>query len=211
MNSNAARLGILFILSGPSGSGKTTLCKRAERDGLARYAISATTRPPRSGETNGSSYHFLSTEEFQSKIKNNAFLEHASVHGNYYGTLESEVLAHIETGTDLVLDIDVQGADLIRQHSNPIIKKSIVDLFVMPSSASELETRLRERNTDSEKTIQLRIKNALHEMQRWVDYTYVLHSTDRDSDYHTLKAILFAERQKSYRLLPLRSLEVCAP
>lgn len=195
------RLGILYLVSGPSGSGKTTLCKKIEAEGLAKYAISATTRPMREGEEDGVSYFFLSIPEFQQKIEDNAFLEHASVHGNYYGTLKSEVINRLEQGIDIVMDIDVQGAEFIRKASEPLIQQCLVDLFVMPPSVEELERRLRYRDTDAEDVIQLRLKNSIIEMDRWREYTYCLTSTDRDKDYVAFKEILFAERRKVSRKL----------
>ena len=104
------RSGILLVVSGPSGSGKTTLCRRLADAGEAHYSISCTTREPREGEVDGRDYHFLTQEEFKDRIEHGELLEHAEVHGNYYGSLISEVLEHIESGRDVVMDIDVQGA-----------------------------------------------------------------------------------------------------
>lgn len=195
----SGRLGILYLVSGPSGSGKTTLCRRASADGLAEFAVSATTRKPRAGEVNGESYHFLSVEEFQKRISEEAFIEHAEVHDNFYGTLKSEVIERLEAGIDIVMDIDVQGADIIRGLPEELLQKCLVDLFVMPPSAEELESRLRNRDTDSEEVIQLRLKNSLEEMSQWNKYTYRLISSDKEIDYQAFKNILLSERCKASR------------
>lgn len=201
MNIKQERLGILYIVSGPSGSGKTTLCQRIAKDGLADFAVSATTRAPREGEKDGVAYHFLSQEEFKQKISENAFVEHAEVHGNYYGTLKSEVIGRLRDGIDIVMDIDVQGAEIIRSLSDELLRKCGVDLFVMPPTAEELENRLRNRDTDSEEIIQLRLKNSLEEMSQWDKYTYRLLSSDKESDYQAFKSILLSERNKVSRFI----------
>ena len=156
-----SRTGILFVVSGPSGSGKTTLCRQLADDGEARYSTSCTTRPARPGERDGVDYHFLGTDEFTRRIDAGDFLEHANVHGNHYGTLKSEVLQHISQGADVVMDIDVQGAALVRACDDPHIRTAIVDLFVMPPSEDELRIRLTGRGTDTEEVIAVRMRNAL--------------------------------------------------
>ncbi len=198
-----SRLGILYLISGPSGSGKTTLCRRLAGNGEAYYATSCTTRPAREGEKDGVDYHFLSIESFQDKMARGEFIEHAEVHQNYYGTLKSEVLSHLEAGRDVVMDIDVQGADTVRSLDDPILKKALVDLFVMPHSEEELHQRLSGRGTDSDEVIQVRMKNSLQEMTKWPSYQYRLLSTDRETDYASFTALLFAERLKTSRLLSI--------
>ena len=194
------RTGILLVVSGPSGSGKTTLCRRLADSGEAHYSISCTTREPREGEVNGRDYHFLSKEEFQERIQRGEFLEHAEVHGNYYGSLISEVLDHVQSGTDVVMDIDVQGAALVRACKDPAIERAMVDLFVMPPSGDELRSRLSGRGTDAEDVIDLRMKNALEEMQSWDLYEYVLHSADKEGDYTRFLSLVVAERMKVERM-----------
>ncbi len=190
------------MVSGPSGSGKTTLCRQLAEKGEARYSTSCTTRPPRQGEQNGVDYHFLTQEEFSRQIEAGDFLEHALVHGNRYGTLKAEVIQHLSRGTDVVMDIDVQGAALVRSCGDPAIRSAIVDLFVMPPSEQELRSRLTGRGTDSEDVIAVRMRNALEEMSRWQEYTYRLVSSTREEDYLRFKALLFAERLRVTRLLP---------
>ena len=192
---------MLLLVSGPSGSGKTTLCRRAADANLANYAISCTTRTPRPGETHGTDYFFLTTEEFKQKINDNQLLEYAEVHGNYYGTLKSEVFTHIQAGKDVVMDIDVQGADHIRNCDDPLIQQALVELFVMPESEAELLKRLTGRGTDSQEIIDTRMKNSLEEMQQWDKYTYCLLSSDRETDYQKFQSILTSESLRVSRLI----------
>ncbi|MEN8736172.1 MAG: guanylate kinase, partial [Akkermansiaceae bacterium] len=180
--------------------GKTTLCRRLADDNEAHYSISCTTRPPRPGEVNAQDYHFLDRDDFLKKVAAEEFLEHAEVHKNHYGTLKSEVLGYLADGKDVVMDIDVQGADLVRACVDSEIKTALVDLFVMPPSEEELQARLTGRGTDSEDVIALRMKNSLQEMAHWTDYTYRLISSTREEDYFNFKSLLFAERLKSSRL-----------
>ena len=194
------RTGMLLLVSGPSGSGKTTLCRRSADEGLASYAVSCTTRAPREGEVNGEDYFFLTIEEFQQKIAEHAFIEYAEVHGNYYGTLKSEVISNISQGKDVVMDIDVQGADLIRECTDPLIQQALVELFVMPPSKEELRNRLTGRGTDSEEIIERRMKNSLEEMEQWDKYTYCLVSADKETDYSKFKALLISESLRVSRI-----------
>lgn len=194
------RTGILLLVSGPSGSGKTTLCRRLADEGEAIYSTSCTTRPTREGERDGHDYHFLSPEAFQQKVANDEFIEHAKVHGNCYGTLKSEVIDHLAAGTDVVMDIDVQGADQVRACTEPSICASLVDLFVMPATEHELLKRLTGRGSDAQDVIELRMKNALEEIEYWPKYSYRLLSDTREQDYSRFKAILTAERLKVSRL-----------
>lgn len=197
----SARTGILLVVSGPSGSGKTTLCKRLSAANRARHSISCTTRSPRPGEVDGEHYHFINREEFAEKLANGEFLESALVHGNCYGTLKSEVIGHLESGTDVVMDIDVQGAIQVRSSPEPAIQRALVDLFVMPPSQEELLARLSGRGTDSQEVINVRMVNALVEMQHWNEYSYCLLSATPDEDFAKFDALLTAERMKASRLI----------
>jgi guanylate kinase len=194
------RSGILLLVSGPSGSGKTTLCRRLADEGEASYSTSCTTRPARPGEVHGHDYFFLCTEDFQQKVSAGEFLEHATVHGNFYGTLRQEVIDQLTQGHDVVMDIDVQGAAQVRGCANPHIRLALVDIFVMPPSEYELRTRLTARNTDVEEIIALRMKNAMEEMAHWPSYQYRLLSATREEDYTRFKALLMAERLRVSRL-----------
>lgn len=194
------RTGILLVVSGPSGSGKTTLCRRLADAGEAHYSISCTTRPPREGEVDGQDYHFLSRGEFEERVQEDEFLEHAEVHGNCYGSLVSEVLEYLHKGRDVVMDIDVQGAAQVRACPDPTIQRALVDLFVMPPSGDELRSRLAGRGTDDQAVIDLRMKNALEEMQHWEHYSHVLRSGDREEDYSRFLALVVAERMRVERM-----------
>lgn len=196
------RQGIIYLVSGPSGSGKTTLCRRLAEAGEVAYSISCTTRQPRGEEQNGTDYHFLSRAEFETRINNGDLLEFAEVHGNLYGTLKSEVLDRINQGTDVVMDIDVQGADLVRACGDSVIQASLVDLFVMPPTEEELRKRLTGRGTDSEEIIALRMQNALDEIAAAPKYTYHLLSGSIEQDYQRFIALLRAERLRASRIKP---------
>jgi guanylate kinase len=196
-----SRTGILLVVSGPSGSGKTTLCRQLADSGEAHYSISCTTRAPRPGEKNGEDYHFLTKDGFQEKLADGDFLEHATVHGNLYGSLKSEVISFLESGTDVVMDIDIQGAEQVRNCSDPQIQRAFVDLFVMPPSEEELYTRLSGRGTDSAETIALRMKNALEEMEHWPSYAYRLLSSTKEEDYARFYSLVTAERLRVSRIL----------
>lgn len=194
------RTGILLVVSGPSGSGKTTLCRLLADSGEVRYSISCTTRPPRPGEEHGKDYHFLSKEDFFHRLEAGDFLEHAVVHGNLYGSLKSEVIAHLNAGTDVVMDIDVQGAEKIRQCSDADIRRAFLDLFVMPPSEEILHQRLSNRGTDSAEVIALRMHNALEEMRHWRKYGYRLVSTTVEEDFSQGLALIKAERLRVSRI-----------
>lgn len=182
-------LGTLLIVSGPSGSGKTTLCRRAEADGLTAYSISCTTRAPRPGEQDGVDYHFLTPEVFAAKVAAGEFLEHATVHGNSYGTLKADIIDLLQQGKNVVMDIDVQGAASIRACDDAIISRAYADVYIHVPSA-ELEARLRGRQTDSEEVIRLRLHNAAEEDARQGEYQYALISGDREADYSRFLALL---------------------
>lgn len=195
------RTGMLLVVSGPSGSGKTTLCRRLADAGEVVYSVSCTTRAPRPGEVDGRDYHFLSRDAFARRVAAGEFLEHAEVHGNGYGSLKSEVLARLAAGTDVVMDIDVQGAAQVRSCPDPDIRRAVVDLFVMPPDEDELLRRLSGRGTDSGETIALRMRNALEEMRHWPSYSHVLRSSTREEDYSRFLALVVAERMRTSRMV----------
>lgn len=194
------RQGILFVLSAPSGTGKTTLCENLRATPDFIYSVSCTTRPPRPGEMDGIDYHFLTRKDFEQKVKNGEMLEHAYVHGNFYGTLKSTVKSAMQAGTDVLLDIDVQGAATIRNTSDEFIRNSLVDVFIMPPTMEELEKRLRKRGTESEEQIQQRLKTAWEEMKLWPLYKYTILSGSMEEDLTKFRAIMRAERYLSRRL-----------
>lgn len=195
------RQGILCVVSGPSGSGKTTLCRGfSERDDGCAYAVSCTTRPPREGEVDGRDYHFLSEEEFLNRTTRGDFFEFARVHGRLYGTLKSSVLEHLEAGRDVLMDIDVQGAELVRKHADETIAGSLVDVFILLASREEALARLRSRATESEEELVLRLRNSLEEMRHWRHYRYAIVSGTPEADRETFHSIISAERCRASRL-----------
>ena len=162
--------GKLFVLSAPSGGGKTTVAYNLlpTMEDL-EYSISVTTRPMRSGEVNGKDYFFVSVEEFKTMEANGEFLETAPVHGNFYGTRISFIKEKTSSGKSIIMDIDVQGALNIKK----LMPDSVL-IFIVPPSAEELERRLRNRATDSDEVIQLRLQNSLKEMTFQDQYDYVV-------------------------------------
>jgi guanylate kinase len=152
--------GILFLISAPSGGGKSTLLRLLSSYRDFVYSVSCTTRPPRPGERDGEDYHFLSLPEFERRIGKGDFLEHAGVHGNCYGTLRSSVIKHLQAGRDVLMDVDIQGADQIRAAASDGLKERMVDIFLMPPSMAELERRLNKRNTESAEQLAVRLQNA---------------------------------------------------
>ncbi len=189
---------LLIIVSAPSGAGKSTLCNRlVEEFPRVAYSVSCTTRNPRGEEQDGEHYYFLSKKEFKERIKNGEFLEHAKVHGNFYGTLEDTVLYAMEGGNHVVLDIDVQGAGQIRESlvrldpRNPI-RSGFIDIFISPPSMEELEKRLRGRGTDDEKVIQKRMAKAAEEMANAPEYSFQIINDDLETAYQDLKMTILS-------------------
>lgn len=191
------RMGLLMVVSGPSGTGKTTLCKRLCGEGEAVFSVSCTTRAPRTGEVDGKDYHFLSRETFLQKVEEGEFFEYAEVHGNLYGTLKSAVKAQVLSGMDVLLDIDIQGADQVRACDDDVIRTALVDLFVLPPSVEELQQRLFGRGTDAEEVVRVRMANAVEEMKAWPRYRHVLVSATREEDYERFKSLVLAERLRT--------------
>ena len=189
------RRGLLFVLSSPSGAGKSTIARMlmASDDGIA-MSVSATTRPMRPGEVDGRDYHFVTTEKFEEMVANGEFLEWAHVFGHRYGTLKAEVRSTIEGGRDVLLDIDWQGTQQLKQ-----VDPDIVRVFILPPSMAELERRLKGRGTDSEDVIQRRMERAAAEISHWAEYDYVLINNDAEKCRELVHNILKAERLKATR------------
>jgi guanylate kinase len=194
------RQGILFILSAPSGAGKTTLRNLLQRTPDFAYSISCTTRKPREGEKEGADYYFLQRDDFEKRVANGDFLEHAEVHGNYYGTLREKVLENLDRGKDVLLDVDIQGAGMIRSTTHEKIRDAIADVFLMPASMEILKQRLLKRGTESPEQMALRLRNAETEMKARTAYRYNLISGTPEEDFENFRAIMRAERFLSRRL-----------
>ena len=195
------RTGILFILSAPSGAGKTTLCNRLRARNEFVYSVSCTTRKPRTGEVNGKDYLFVDEATFKTRVKEGFFIEHAEVHGNFYGTPLQPIKDAMAAGKDVLLDIDVQGGQQIRSHADPAIQKALVDVFLMTETVQELERRLRKRATDDEATIQKRLVNSKKEMAFWNQYRYVVLSSSAEEDEVRFRHIVEAERMRTARTI----------
>jgi guanylate kinase len=193
---------LLILISAPSGGGKTTLCGRllAARPGMSR-AVTCTTRAPREGECDGVDYYFLNAESFLKRVQAGNFLEHATVYGNSYGTLKSEVVGKMRQGQDVVLNVDVQGAATIRERAlqDPELGAALVSVFLTPPSLGVLERRLRKRGTDSEAAIQKRLAVARQELGQWKHFDYLLLSDSIDEDVRRALAIVEAEKLRSSR------------
>ena len=199
---NIKRYGMILIVSGPSGSGKSTLCNAMfkEFQGL-EFSVSCTTRAPRGEERNGVEYHFLTREQFEDHIRKDDFLEYANVHGNFYGTLKSEVYNRTERGIDVLLDIDVQGALSIKKRfaADPMFGPRLESVFIAPPSYTELERRLRGRGTDAEQSILKRLENSRREMSFWQEYKYVIVNDDLAEAQLTFSRLIHSLRRKSAR------------
>jgi len=182
----------VFIISAPSGSGKSTLVNVVRRTiPDLQFSISYTTRTPRGTEKDGCEYFFISRERFEEMIRNQEFLEHADVFGNYYGTAKSFLSKAESANKDLLLDIDVQGAEQIKRKL-----PEAISIFIMPPNRAELERRLRERSQDSEPVIQKRLKAAGREIENYRKYDYILVNDRLEDSVSTLEAILLSERLK---------------
>src|SRR3989338_380211 len=194
------RSGILFVISAPSGRRKTTLCERLQKTSQFLYSISCTTRAPRRNEREGKDYLFVSESVFKERIRQGYFLEYAQVHGCFYGTPIQSIKETLAKGLDMLLDIDVQGAEQIRNHQDPSIRSALADVFLMTRSFHELEQRLRKRGTDEEATIRKRLAVARKEIAHWKKYAYVILSSRPEDDERKFQAIVDAERYRSARL-----------
>jgi guanylate kinase len=198
MNANP----LLVVISAPSGAGKTTLCERTlEARPTMTRAITCTTRPPRDGEQDGTDYFFLDAGDFLRRVQAGNFLEHATVHGNSYGTLKSEVVGKLRGGRDVMLNVDVQGAAAIRSQAekDPELKRALVTVFLAPVSVAVLEERLRRRGKDSPESIQKRLAGARHELTQWRHFDYIIVTSSIDEDLRRMMAILDAEAMRQHR------------
>ncbi|MGH7952253.1 MAG: guanylate kinase [Limisphaerales bacterium] len=195
----------MILISAPSGGGKTTLCRqllRARRN-MVR-AVTCTTRPPRKGERNGVDYYFLDAGNFLKRLQAGNFLEHATVYGNSYGLLRSELLGKLREGKDVLLNVDVQGAATIREKAQdePELKRALVTIFLTPTTLAEIEARLKKRAADSPAAIQKRLAVARQEIAQWKHFDYLLLSGSIGEDLRRMQAIVEAEQMRSNRVQP---------
>lgn len=200
LNSEFTRTGILFVVSAPSGAGKTTLCDALRQTPDFVYSVSCTTRPPRAGEIESEDYYFLSQPDFNARVKAGEFLEHAKVHDHYYGTLRKPVVASLQGGVDVLIDVDIQGAAAIRASGDQVIRQALCDVFIMPPNLDELRRRLTKRGTENTQQIELRIATAAKEMALWREYRYTIISKSIEQDLQKFRHIMGAERYLSRRL-----------
>ena len=193
---------LLILISAPSGGGKTTLCGQLlkARPEMTRV-ITCTTRAPRPGERDGVDYHFFSAAEFLKRVQAGNFLEHATVYGNSYGILKSELLAKWREGKDVLLNLDVQGAATLRDRaqSEPELQRALVTVFLTPNSPKVLEQRLRKRAADAEAVIQKRLAVAKQEVAQWKNFDYLLVSTTKPEDLRRMVVIIEAEKMRTAR------------
>ncbi len=182
--------GSLYVVAAPSGAGKTSLVKALveSMEGVV-VSVSYTTRPRRPGERDGVNYHFVDMETFRQMIADNAFLEHAQVFGNYYGTARNNITEQLRQGVDVILEIDWQGARQVREALS-----GVVGVFILPPSREVLEQRLRGRGQDSREIIERRMKDAVDEMSHYHEFDYLVVNDDFDQALAELRAIILARR-----------------
>jgi len=192
--------GLLLLVSGPAGSGKTTLCDRltAAHPGRIRRVVTCTTRAPRVGERDGVDYHFLSRPDFEAQVAAGVFLEHAQVHGNLYGTRAADALGLLAAGHDVLVNLDVQGAAIIRgkARADARLAAALETVFVRVTDPVELRRRLSGRGTDAADEIERRMRVATEELRHAGDYDHVIDSASREADFASLEAIYQAARAR---------------
>ncbi|MEO9778244.1 MAG: guanylate kinase [Sedimentitalea sp.] len=188
----ADRRGLLIILSSPSGAGKSTLARRLrDWDASIVFSVSATNRTPRPGETDGVDYFFTTESDFKTQVTAGGMLEHAHVFGNFYGSPRAPVQAAIDSGQDVLFDIDWQGAQQIR---NSALGQNTLSIFLLPPSITELRRRLEGRGQDDAETIARRMQKSWDEISHWDGYDFVLINDDLDATEERLKTIVTATR-----------------
>jgi guanylate kinase len=198
MTAEIKRRGLMLVLSSPSGAGKTTLSRLLlESDPGITLSVSATTRAMRKTEVEGRDYFFIAPAEFDSWIRKDAFLEHAIVFGNRYGTPKGPVEDALVSGRDVLFDIDWQGTQQMKERA----RDDLVSIFILPPSHAELERRLKERAQDSDEVVSQRMAKAADEISHWPEYDYVIVNRDIALALAKVKAILEAERARRSRLI----------
>ena len=190
----------MLVLSSPSGAGKSSICRSLlDLDKNLYLSISTTTRKKRPNEVSGIDYNFVTLDEFEYKLSQNNFIEHAKVFNNFYGTDKSIVENKINEGKDLLFDIDWQGAQQLREK----MREDIVSVFILPPSKKELERRLKERGQDTDEVVKERMSEATAEITHWAEYDYVIINEDLNLSVKTVLGILHSERMKRIRQIGL--------
>jgi guanylate kinase len=190
--------GVVLVLSAPSGTGKTTLCHRLmEKLPDIKFTVSHTTRSPRAGEINGEDYFFVSEAEFNAMRERGGFLEWAQINRNFYGTAFDSVKASHQKGQDFILELDVQGAESLRELKYPAIY-----VFILPPSLEVLKSRLKNRGTESEEKINLRLETGLQEIKKCLTYDYILTNREVEETVDNLISIINAEKCRTDRFIP---------
>jgi guanylate kinase len=187
--------GILVVLSGPSGAGKGTICKALLERGDFWLSVSATTRNPRVGEVEGKNYYFISKEEFVNRINKSDFLEYAEVYGNYYGTPKSKVIEAVESGSNVILEIDIQGALKVKD-----AYPGGVFIFILPPSMEELKQRIINRGSETKESLMTRFKSAYQEINYVSKYNYAVVNDTVDEAVKKIESIIIAEKCRVDRI-----------
>lgn len=189
--------GLLFVISGPSGAGKGTICSAYLKEAQNTWlSVSATTRSPRVGETEGNSYFFLSRDEFTEKLQQGDFLEYADVYGNFYGTPKSSVEEKLEKGYDVILEIDIQGAMKVQENT-----KEGIFIFILPPSMEELKQRIIKRGSETPESLIRRFESAFDEINYISKYNYAVINTTVEEALGNVRAIVQAEKCRVDRVV----------
>jgi guanylate kinase len=194
------RRGLLLVLSSPSGAGKTTISRKLfDEDGKLAMSVSVTTRPKRPGEIDGTHYTFVDRAKFDQMVADGELLEHAIVFGNCYGTPRGPVMQALDSGQDIISDVDWQGTQQLKQN----VGADVVAIFVLPPSIEALKERLQSRAQDTAEVVQARMAKSSDEMSHWPEYDYVIVNDDLDTSVAQVRAILDAERKRRTRQVGL--------
>jgi guanylate kinase len=194
------RRGLLLVLSSPSGAGKTTISRKLfEEDGKLAMSVSVTTRPKRPGEIDGTHYYFVERAKFDEMVTQGELLEHAIVFGNCYGTPRGPVMQALDSGQDIISDVDWQGTQQLKQN----VRDDVVTIFILPPTIDALKERLQSRAQDSAEVVRTRMAKSSDEMSHWAEYDYVIVNDDLEKSVGQVKAILDAERKRRTRQVGL--------